>query len=182
MAKRETNTFIQRKRPMFTECKSENDLVNITFSIGAPTGCHSAKRGRSPRVGLLGGGGKGHSTIDRFWARVQKSDRPGGCWIFAGAVCNQAGHVQIAREDGSRAYAHRFSYELHHGPIPAGLVIMHACDAPRCVNPAHLSAGTQKDNVHDAIDKGRMAPWSHPNTVAARHARKGMTQRARRQR
>lgn len=147
-------------------------MVNITISTGCSSDWQSAKRGRAPRVGLRGGRRVKHSTIDRFWARVQKPDRPDGCWIFAGAVCNQAGHVHIAREDGSRVFAHRYSYELHHGPIPAGLVVMHACDVPRCVNPAHLSAGTQRDNVHDAIDKGRFAPWDHPNTVAARHARK----------
>lgn len=126
-------------------------------------------RRRAPRVGLLGGRRKRHSTVDRFWARVQR--QPDGCWHFAGAVCNQAGHLHIAREDGTRALAHRFSYELHHGPIPVGLVVMHTCDVGRCVNPAHLTLGTQADNVHDAIAKGRFKPWAHPNTVAAKHRR-----------
>lgn len=129
-------------------------------------------RRRAPRVGLLGGRGKRHRTIDRFWARVQKNPNPDGCWIFAGAPCSLAGHVHISLDDGRRMYAHRFSYELHHGPIPAGLVVMHSCDVPACVNPAHLSVGTQRDNVHDAIDKGRFSPWTHPNTVAAKQQRR----------
>lgn len=163
-----------------THCPETRTAETLTKRLGSNNDCStdysvsevSKSRRRAPRVGLLGGRRKRHSTIDRFWARVQKSDRLDGCWLFAGAVCNQAGHVHIAREDGSRIFAHRYSYELHHGPIPAGLVILHSCDVPRCVNPAHLSAGTQRDNIHDAIDKGRFAPWDHPNTVAARHARK----------
>lgn len=129
---------------------------------------------RAPRVGLLGGRRKRHSTVERFWARVQKN--ADGCWLFDGAPCNPAGHIHLSREDGSRVYAHRFSYELHHGTIPDGLVVMHTCDVPRCVNPAHLTVGTQRDNVRDAIDKGRFAPWHHPNTVAARYARKAALQ------
>ena len=116
-------------------------------------GFRTAKRGRAPRVGLLGGRRVSHSTIDRFWARVQKID--GGCWLFAGAVCNRAGHVHIAREDGSRMLAHRYSYELFHGPTPDGLVVRHRCDVGRCVNPDHLLVGTQKQNVHDAIQRNR---------------------------
>lgn len=132
-------------------------MVNITINTGGGISCHSAKRGRSPRVGLRGGGGKGHSTVDRFWARVQKSDD--GCWRFAGAVCNRAGHIHICREDGSRAFAHRLSYELHHGPIPAGQVVRHRCDVPACVNPAHLLVGSQGDNIQDAIDRDRRNAW-----------------------
>lgn len=127
-----------------------------------------AERRRAPRVGLRGGRRKRHATIDRFWARVQKTAT---CWVFTGARCSAAGHVHLTREDGSRVYAHRYSYEVHHGPIPAGLVVMHRCDVPACVNPDHLELGTQRDNIHDAIAKGRFAPWAHPNTVAARHRR-----------
>lgn len=163
---------------MLTECKRLTPLVNITVNSGpvrewqsANTADLAVKR-RAPRVGLLGGRRKRHATVDRFWARVQKSSD--GCWLFTGAVCNRAGHLHIAREDGSRALAHRFSYELHFGPIPAGQVVMHRCDVPRCVNPDHLTLGTQRDNIHDAIAKGRFSPWTHPNTVAAKHSRRAM--------
>ncbi len=49
----------------------------------------------------------------------------------------------------------RYSYELHYGPIPEGKVILHLCDNLKCVNPAHLQAGTQKENVHDSMQKQR---------------------------
>lgn len=126
---------------------------SVYFAVCKDSDFSEQKQRRAPRTGLLGGRYKRHSTVDRFWARVQKN--PDGCWLFAGAKWCPAGHIYLAREDGSRVSAHRFSYELHFGPIPKGLVVMHSCDVPRCVNPAHLSVGTQRDNVHDAMAKGR---------------------------
>jgi hypothetical protein len=51
--------------------------------------------------------------------------------------------------------AHRVAYELANGPIPKGLLILHSCDNPSCVNPAHLRAGTARENTQDCIARGR---------------------------
>lgn len=75
-----------------------------------------------------------------------------GCWVWQGPV-NSAGYGRVQGRQ-----THRLSYELHHGPIPAGMHICHNCDNPPCLNPAHLWVGTPKENNVDMIAKGR-AGW-----------------------
>jgi hypothetical protein len=55
--------------------------------------------------------------------------------------------------------AHVFSFMIHRGREPKGLV-MHSCNNPLCVNPDHLLEGTQKQNIEYAVSLGRMAHGS----------------------
>ncbi len=76
-----------------------------------------------------------------------------GCWYWKGARSGpRYGSFNIA---GKKVKAHRFSWELVNGKIPMGMVVMHSCDNGMCVNPDHLSLGTQKDNALDRENKGR---------------------------
>lgn len=85
------------------------------------------------------------------------------CWIWTGAH-NMRGYGQIHFSKGKRViYAHRASYEIHRGPIPDGLWVLHRCDNPQCVNPSHLFLGDRLANVHDAMSKGRMRKPPIPN-------------------
>lgn len=75
---------------------------------------------------------------------------PDGCWLWSRYV-RPTGYVTInltsAGGKQTRAYIHRLSYEIHHGPIPDGMVIDHLCRVRHCFNPDHLEAVTQKVNV-----------------------------------
>lgn len=95
--------------------------------------------------------------VARFWAKVNRQE--GGCWLWtAGTSRDGYGMFHVGRDlDGRQdvRYAHRTAYALMTGSVPAGLVVCHSCDTPRCVNPDHLFLGTQGDNVRDGARKQR---------------------------
>lgn len=111
---------------------------------------------------------RGRPLLTRFWERVSVG-APDDCWLWTGA-CSAAGYGQLGAggRGGTILYAHRISAEIHLGPIPDGLHVLHRCDTPACVNPAHLSFGTHRDNMADARRKGR-------NTFAERHGQSKLT-------
>lgn len=77
----------------------------------------------------------------------------GQCWEWT-RVCNQYGYGQL-RISGRMVYAHRLAYELGVCPIPDGMHVLHQCDNPRCINPAHLSIGTRSQNMKECSQRGR---------------------------
>lgn len=91
---------------------------------------------------------------ERFWAKVLKTET---CWLWTGArlVAGGYGCIKIGGRAGTSYRAHRLSWELANGPIPNGLLVLHRCDHPPCVNPDHLFLGTHEDNTHDMHSKDR---------------------------
>jgi hypothetical protein len=111
---------------------------------------------------------------DRFWAQVDKNGPihpvlQTACWVWTAGSSrsyNGYGRMRLRSENGSyrdavSIAAHRYSWLLHFGEIPAApnhygtMVVMHRCDNPPCVNPDHLKLGTQLENVKDMVKKNR---------------------------
>lgn len=100
------------------------------------------------------------SFADRFWAKVDKRG-PDECWPWTAAV-NEHGYGVMhpqGRKNGPTVKAHRASLMLA-GVDIQGLMVLHSCDNPPCVNPAHLSAGTHEQNVADMLDRQRQQKGS----------------------
>jgi hypothetical protein len=77
-----------------------------------------------------------------------------GCWEWRGSRHHQ-GYGMFMEAHKKPVKAHRLSWRLHNGEIPASLCVLHRCDNTGCVNPAHLFLGTQLDNIRDMVSKGR---------------------------
>lgn len=103
-----------------------------------------------------GGGPKIVPLSVRFWAQVNKTDT---CWEWTSKTVVGYGVIKLTPsfrgEKVKRQGAHRVSWELHNGPIPDGLWVLHRCDNRRCVNPDHLFLGTHGDNMRDMVEKKR---------------------------
>jgi len=91
-------------------------------------------------------------TIEqRFWRKVDKSDE---CWNWIGSGVRY-GEFFVSREVG-RVRSHVWSFEMYVRKLSSGERVCHRCDNGLCVRPDHLFAGTQSDNLQDAVLKGRV--------------------------
>lgn len=111
------------------------------------------------------------SLLERFMAKVSIPSDPEGCWEWL-ANKNNKGYG-LLRPGGSapRKLSHRISYELHRGPIPEGVHVLHKCDNPGCNNPDHLFLGSQRENMIDKERKGRANHTSKLNSDQVREIR-----------
>lgn len=91
------------------------------------------------------------SYAERFLSRTIPEPNS-GCLLWTGRT-DRDGYGSL----GSR-HAHRISWELNVGPIPAGMEVCHKCDVRSCVNSGHLFLGTHADNIADMMRKGRLPP------------------------
>ncbi len=105
---------------------------------------------------------------ERFWEHVDRRG-PDECWPWIGAKAAALGYGNFSLGAGSApngkaryVMAHRYAWSLHTGRVlPVGrrmdFQILHTCDNPPCVNPAHLREGTFDVNMADREAKGRTA-------------------------
>ena len=99
---------------------------------------------------------------DRFWEYVSMKEEK-DCWEWMGTIRSTG--YGIFHHGNIRFQAHRVAWVISNGPVATELDVCHICDNRSCVNPDHLFVGTRKENMRDAINKGRMTFQTNPEIV-----------------
>jgi hypothetical protein len=124
---------------------------------------------------------------ERFWSYVVKGPLPGDCWLWTGAISDDAyGRFWVKRDHGQQAVRpQRYAFQLLTGTeLPSTVLLLHSCDIPICVHASadaaesHVWPGTHRANMLDRAQKGRhVNGWSSLRFRGAPRAER--TQRSR---
>lgn len=115
----------------------------------------TARKGHGPtgpqrKPGVRGTRGAYSTLRQKLDARTITN---GECWEVRTSP-DKDGYGKF-RHMGKEYRAHRAAWEIHNGPIPPGLYVLHRCDNPACVRPSHLFVGSAQDNAADREAKSR---------------------------
>lgn len=135
-----------RPRPRELAIRAWERLRMTSQKVSQPTPKVEAVKVRQRRPSRLP---HGADPIERFWSWVARGAEH-ECWVWEGAT-TQAGYGSFTVRPGKSARAHRFAYELQHGPIPIGLEIDHLCRNRGCVNPRHMEVVTRSENIRRSL-------------------------------
>jgi len=126
-------------------CECGNEIVALLSTVKSghtkSCGCYKTERTKKRWADYR------ETVLDQYEVDAN------GCWIWSGSK-NQDGYGNVGIK-GKSERAHRAAYRKWKGPIPKGMVVMHTCDNPSCINPDHLQLGTQQENIEDMRVKGR---------------------------
>lgn len=157
---------IQRKIPMNTEYFFENDMPTLDEFVS--------------KMVVDTSNYQEYRLAEKIWERViPNGEWPdqskeyykglGPCWTWQGS--KGKGYAKILH-GGKLRLAHRETYRMFNGPLQDGMVVMHKCDNPSCVNPLHLKLGTSEENVREAHQRmlsKRVTAQSDKHILMAAH-------------
>ena len=104
---------------------------------------------------------------ERFWCKVDKSPNEKGCWVWTAAT-DQRGYGKISYQSKSRRATH-IAWFLTFGRFPEK-DMLHSCDNPPCVNPAHLRDDSHDVNMREAADRQRLPQGEKRNMAKLKNA------------
>lgn len=96
---------------------------------------------------------KWRTDEERFWAFYVKPEKEGECPDWSGGK-DKDGYALFSVGRKTMRASH-YAYELHYGPIPQGMFVLHKCDSPACTDWKCLFLGTHAENMRDKMMKNR---------------------------